>query len=105
MSASYRRAVWIILAVFLAMVVLQTAAVACPTCKESLAQNDPAHKNVVRGYFWSILFMMSMPYVILGSLAAMFWWQVRKAKQQKILQGAASTAVHVPREAREPVEV
>src|SRR6185436_10359396 len=33
---------------------------ACPTCKDSLA-HDPASANLVRGYAYSILFMLSMP--------------------------------------------
>jgi hypothetical protein len=66
------------------LLLLQTAVLACPTCKENLAQNDPAHATLVRGYFWSILFMMSMPFLILGGLSALFWWEVRKAKLKKL---------------------
>ena len=42
---------------------------------------------MVEGYFWSILFMMSMPFLILGSLGAYFYYQVRQARA---LQDAAS---------------
>jgi hypothetical protein len=110
-----QRWVWLTLAVFVAMVVLQSAVWACPTCKESLAQNDPARANVVRGYFWSIIFMMSMPYLILGGLGAMFWWQVRKAKMEKRrsapsiadkpIETFAPVELEVRAESREPVEV
>jgi hypothetical protein len=98
-----QRAAWLAVAALIAMVVLQTAVWACPTCKESLAQNDPARANVVRGYFWSIIFMMSMPYLILGSLGAMFWWQVRKARIEKSRSPKAVTGA--PPDVREPVEV
>ena len=62
------------------LLLLQTAAVACPTCKDSLDQNDPAHANMVRGYFYSIIFMMSMPFLLLTGLGLLFYWEVRKAR-------------------------
>ena len=64
------------------LVLLAAAAVAqaCPGCKDALAANDPDHQNIVRGYFWSILFMMSMPFLILGSFSAYMYYEVRKAR-------------------------
>jgi hypothetical protein len=79
-----QRAAWLVCLATVLLLLLQAAAMACPNCKESLAQNDPAHATLVRGYFWSILFMMSMPFLILGGLSALFWWEVRKAKLQKL---------------------
>jgi hypothetical protein len=52
---------------------------ACPTCKDAL-HTDPAQANLMRGYFWSILFMMSMPFVIFSSLGSYFYFQVRRAR-------------------------
>jgi hypothetical protein len=60
-------------------------ALACPTCKDQLA-HDPASANLARGFYYSILFMLSMPPLILGSLVAYFYWEVRKARAR---QGAA----------------
>jgi len=88
-SASTRR--WLTRALvwgLLVLVLLQSAALACPTCKDSLDQNDPARSNIVRGYFWSILFMMSMPFLILGGLGLLFYWEVRKAKALQRQQAA-----------------
>jgi heme/copper-type cytochrome/quinol oxidase subunit 2 len=73
----------LLVAAVAAVLILQTVAVACPSCKESLAHSDPARANMVRGYFWSILFMMSMPFLILGGLSTLFWWEVRKARLAK----------------------
>lgn len=56
------------------------AAEACPTCKDALA-NSPNGANLVRGYFWSILFMMSMPFLIFGCLGGYFYWEVRRARR------------------------
>jgi len=55
---------------------------ACPTCKDSLA-NDPASANLVRGYAYSILFMLSMPPLIFSGLSAYFYWEVCKAKARQ----------------------
>jgi hypothetical protein len=58
------------------------SAVACPTCKDSIA-NDPASASLAQGFYYSILFMVSAPYVIFGSLAAYFYWQIRKARARQ----------------------
>lgn len=84
---------------------LETVAWACPTCKESLAHSDPARANMVRGYFWSIIFMMSMPFLILGGLSTLFWWEIRKAKLQKLREAPAISIVSARADRREPVEV
>lgn len=71
------------LLIALAMAVIVAAlcepALACPTCKDQLA-HDPASANLARGYAYSILFMLSMPPLIFGSLCAYFYWEVRRAK-------------------------
>jgi hypothetical protein len=61
---------------------LCAVASACPTCKDNLAQ-DPAAANLVRGYAYSIMFMLSMPPLIFGSLCAYFYWEVRKARMRQ----------------------
>jgi hypothetical protein len=69
---------------------LTSAAVACPTCKDSLA-HDPATANLARGFYYSILFMVSMPFVIFGGMSAYFYWEVRKAQaRQAAAQHAAA---------------
>ena len=62
------------------LVVLLTpwVAEACPTCKDGLAENS---MHLVRGYGWSIMFMMSMPFLILGGIATYFYLLVRKANR------------------------
>ncbi len=63
---------------------LCSAALACPTCKDQLA-HDPESANIARGYAYSIVFMLSMPPLILGSLCAYFYWEVRKARARQSL--------------------
>jgi hypothetical protein len=71
-----------------ALVVCSHVAFACPTCKDNLA-HDPASANLVRGYAYSILFMLSMPPLIFGGLSAYFYWEVRKAKARRDADAAS----------------
>jgi hypothetical protein len=70
------------LALAICLALIADVALACPTCKDQLA-HDPASANVARGYAMSIIFMLSMPPLILGSLAAYFYWEVRKARARQ----------------------
>jgi len=72
---------WLIAALVLAILLLLAASVAsgCPTCKNAL-DSDESGGDVVRGYFWSILFMMSMPFAVLGSFSGYLYLLVRRAR-------------------------
>ncbi|MEX0713073.1 MAG: hypothetical protein WD278_12030 [Pirellulales bacterium] len=74
-------------------IVVLTASVAeaCPTCKAALASHDPGRGDLVAGFFWSILFMMSMPFILLGSLATYMYLLVRRARRE-----AAVPPSHAP---------
>ena len=61
------------------MLFLATACEACPTCKQGIAEGAD-HEQIIRGFFWSIVFMMSMPFVIFTSLCTYFYVLVRKAR-------------------------
>ncbi|MDA1051050.1 MAG: hypothetical protein O3C40_11305 [Planctomycetota bacterium] len=65
-----------------AFVCLSDVASACPTCKDGMA-GDPAYSNMVKGYFWSILFMMSMPFLVFSGVAAYFYYEVRRARARR----------------------
>jgi hypothetical protein len=54
---------------------LPQLALACPGCKDNLTEQH------VNAYGWSIVFMMSMPFLILGTLSAYFYYEVRKARK------------------------
>jgi hypothetical protein len=53
---------------------------ACPTCKDAVAANDPEHAGIVKGYFYSILFMMGMPYALITCFGLYMWRQVKLAR-------------------------
>nr|AGC72169.1 hypothetical protein [uncultured bacterium A1Q1_fos_962] len=48
---------------------------------------------MIRGYFWSIIFMMSMPFLIFGSLGAYFYLQVLKARQAQVASGVVGSTI------------
>jgi len=53
---------------------------ACPTCSDAVAANDPEHEHMVKGYFYSILFMMGVPYTVFMCFAGYMYWEVKKAR-------------------------
>jgi hypothetical protein len=78
----------------LAIVLLLAAlAEACPNCKDTLA-TDPAQQGLVRGIYYSILFMMSMPFFIFGGLCSYFYYLVCRDRAEK-----AKLALNSPPEA------
>jgi hypothetical protein len=56
---------------------LPQVALACPGCKDNLTEQH------VNAYGWSIVFMMSMPFLILSSLGLYFYYEVRRARKLK----------------------
>ncbi len=74
----------------LLIVLLVGVAEACPTCKDQLAA-DPAAYNIARGYFWSILFMLSMPILVFTGLGSYFYWEVRRAYAREAMEEALGT--------------
>jgi hypothetical protein len=68
-----------ILILLAVVVVLPSTLMACPTCKQGLADatNNP---NLVRGYGWSIMFMMSAPFLILSGVGGYFYYEICRAR-------------------------
>lgn len=90
-SIMNRRFSTIALLFCLALGLLLTSTVsACPTCKDNLG--DPASANLARGFYYSILFMLSMPYLILGSIGFYFYTLVRRARREREALAAAQAA-------------
>jgi hypothetical protein len=59
-----------------------SAAWACPTCKEDLA-NNPQGQGLAAGFYYSILFMMSMPFLIIGTLGTVAYRSVKRAQAER----------------------
>jgi hypothetical protein len=74
---------WVLIAMAIALALLiATVAAACPTCKEGVAQNDPHGQSIAAGYYYSILFMMAMPFTILGTFGGLAYLSIRRAARQ-----------------------
>lgn len=80
----------LVLALLVVAIVLVAAgdAMACPTCKDGLAENDAASQAQARGFFYSILFMMAMPFVIIGTFGGAAYYSIRRAREAQEAGGA-----------------
>lgn len=73
----------------------------CPNCRDGLA-GDPDQAQFVQGLYWSILFLLSMPFLIFASLSGYFYLQIRRARAAAVhscLLPAHSARPVVPQEA------
>jgi hypothetical protein len=68
-------------------------AYACPNCKAGMSTNDPHAKSMAAGYYYSILFMLSMPFLIVTSFSGWMYFAVRKAKAAREAKASASEPV------------
>lgn len=57
------------------MLVLPVAAQACAVCLTGIGQDDP----VADAFNWSVLFLMAMPYTVVGSIAGWLFYNYRRA--------------------------
>jgi len=72
---------WVVAAIIVALVLLiASVAAACPTCKDGLAQNDPHGRAIAAGFGYSVMFMMAIPYAVLGTLGCMAYVSIRRAR-------------------------
>ena len=60
-SRTIRYAPWI-----LAFALVARPAAACPNCKDALADQPSESASLARGFNWSILVMLGVPFSILG---------------------------------------
>jgi hypothetical protein len=61
-------------------VALCSMAFACPNCKNALAENASGGE-LAQGFYWSILFMMSMPFALVAGFGGYMFLEVRRAKR------------------------
>lgn len=69
-----------------AAVILPALASACPLCKEASSDADkPGATSMWRGMYWSILFMVSAPFAMVGTMIVL----VRRARRRYPAPGSA----------------
>jgi hypothetical protein len=81
-GARGHRAGYVAAALAIGLLLAFTAvAQACPLCAEALeSQADSGGGGVVKGFFWSILLMVSMPFLLFGGFTALVVRAYRKAE-------------------------
>src|SRR3954452_15964695 len=83
---------WVIAAIVVVLVLmLASVAAACPTCKEGLAQNDPHGQSIAAGYAYSVIFMMTMPHILLCTMGSLAYLSIRRARQAQAAGLAADS--------------
>ena len=81
----------VVMSLTLAVALVAVAdAFGCPNCKDAVNTSDPDGLNMARGYFYSILLMLAMPFTLAGSFAAYVW---REMRRQQRLAAAESGGV------------
>lgn len=53
----------------------------CPTCKDGIAAPDDASANLARGYFYSILLMLAMPFTLASCFGLYVWREYRRQQR------------------------
>ena len=82
--------------VALVAVLICSEALGCPNCKDAVDTSDPDGLNVARGYFYSILLMLAMPFTLVGSFGAYVWREMRRQKAAAASGEAAAAPRHGP---------
>jgi hypothetical protein len=59
------------------------AALGCPNCKDAVNTTDPDGLNLARGYFYSILLMLAMPFTLAGSFGCYVWREMRRQQREQ----------------------
>src|SRR5262245_49153265 len=85
------------------VMLLAGIAAACPTCGEGIAQSDPQGQSLAAGMYYSILFMMSMPYVILATVGCVFYFHIRRARLAKAAEESAGSVESLPNPQRDSI--
>jgi len=80
-------------AILLVLAVLAPAlAAACPLCKEASSDADrPGATSMWRGMYWSILFMVAAPFVMVGTMVVL----IRRARRRLGTTATAAASASV----------
>jgi hypothetical protein len=70
--------------VILAAVLLPAVAAACPLCKDAKSNTDypGGSASLPKGFYYSILFMVSAPFVVMGGLVLRIYLARRRLRAQ-----------------------
>jgi hypothetical protein len=80
MQRATRIIVWTVF--FLAASGAASIASACPSCQAAL-NGDSSQADLARGIYYSILFMMSMPFAIVGTFGGLMYRAVKREQRRQ----------------------
>lgn len=83
MNRSCKKLFGITLLALLIIIVVAPDVLACPTCKQGMSGGDPVSVARATGYFYSILFMMSMPFLLVGTFGGAAYLSIKRAREQQ----------------------
>jgi hypothetical protein len=89
----------IALVVVLAAVLVPAFASACPLCKDAKADTDYAGgtASLPHGFYYSILLMVSAPFLVVGGLVFRIWLARRRPAPIALAESASSQAAPAAR--------
>jgi hypothetical protein len=76
-----------------ALLLVEEVAHACPNCKAGMSTDDVHAKSMAAGYYYSILFMLSMPFLIVTSFSSWMFFAVRKARIEREAKSAEAESL------------
>jgi Na+-driven multidrug efflux pump len=79
----------LLLAVAATLGCLASSAWACPSCGDGIA-GSPQGRGLASGLYYSIIFMMSMPFIVFGTVGTVFYRSVRRAQAERDAAAAAA---------------
>ena len=92
-NKSMKRTIQVLVFVLFFVIAVGSDAWGCPTCKDGLQAADSEGANIARGYFYSILLMIAMPFTLAGSFGLYVW---REMRRQQHVEGSDATNIVVP---------
>ena len=93
-----RNRLLIVALVLVSAVAFCAVAEACPGCAEAQAGQGAERGGIVRGYMLSIIFMMSMPFLLLTTFGGYVFLHVRRTRSEakRLAEDASRTTVELP---------
>lgn len=80
---------------FVLVLALASAAHACPSCQQALG-SDGSQGDLVSGLYYSILFMMAMPFALVGTFAGLAYRAVKREQRRQAEEAQRDSAEQNP---------
>lgn len=64
---------------------------ACAVCLTGAGSNDP----VADAFNWSVLFLMAMPYAVVGSIAGWLFYNYRREAKKRLASGKKASVLRL----------